>query len=96
MSGTPDVARPGDVVAIGVDEGVPFGGRVGDGRYSMLVLERHWLNEVVAAAPGDSSGTVRLTGALPVSREANNHLAGVLTYVRDHVAREPSPRTVRC
>lgn len=89
MSGTPDVARPGDVVAIGVDEGVPFTGRVGDGRYSMLVLDRYWLNEVVASAPGDSSGTVRLTGALPVSREANNHLAGVLTYVRDHVAREP-------
>lgn len=89
VTDTTDIGRAGDVVAVGIHQGIPFSGQVGAGRYSTLVLGRRWLDEAAAAASGDRSGAVQLIRAEPVSLEANKHLAGVLTYIRDRIARDP-------
>jgi AraC-like DNA-binding protein len=86
---SPETGGPGDVVASGVHDDVPFSGSVRAGRFSQLMLDRTLFDEVVAAGPRDDGAPVRLTALEPVSAQANTHLAGLIAYVRDNVATDP-------
>ncbi len=74
----PETGGPGDVVAYGVRDDLPFGGSVRAGRFSQLLLDRTLFDEVAAAAPNDDGAPVRLTALQPVSAPANAHLAGLI------------------
>ncbi|MEN4473649.1 helix-turn-helix transcriptional regulator [Mycolicibacterium cosmeticum] len=86
---SPETGGPGDVVACGVHDDLPFSGSVRAGRFSQLFLDRTLFDEVAAAAPRDDGAPIRLTALQPVSAQANAHLARLIGYVRDNVATDP-------
>jgi AraC-like DNA-binding protein len=75
---------PGEVYASGAIAGMPYAGRVQQGHYEQLVIQPSLLSAVAAGQRG-SAEPVRLTGSVPVSREATRHLFDTIGYVA-HVA----------
>jgi AraC-like DNA-binding protein len=75
---------PGGVYASGAIAGIPYAGRLQQGHYEQLVIQPSLLNAVAAGQRG-SAEPVRLTGSVPVSREATRHLFDTIGYVA-HVA----------
>ena len=84
--GPPEVFGPGRVGAIGALGGEPFTGMCHQGRWDTFLIDSAFLEQVTAPR---SDGPIKLTGSVPVSQAANNHLVAAMDYLRDAVAANP-------
>ncbi|OBK16370.1 helix-turn-helix transcriptional regulator [Mycobacterium asiaticum] len=72
--------RTGEAGVIGANSGVPCEGKVQQGHYEQLLIKPSLLSSVAAERPG-SDKPVRLTGSVPISREASRQLSETIGYV---------------
>lgn len=72
--------QPGEAGAIGAIQGVPSEGFVRQGHYDQLIVKPSLLSSIAAERHG-SDKPVRLTGSVPVSRQASRQLFETIGYV---------------